>query len=53
MSGGDSADDDAGAGSARGSGGGGLPSWDVLRRAMRWETLAVSGFLVVLAAPAS
>ncbi|MFH8681857.1 hypothetical protein [Streptomyces lydicus] len=53
MSDGDSGDDDAGAGSARDSRGGGLPSWDVLRRAMRWETLAVPGFLVVLAAPGS
>ncbi|WP_164492871.1 hypothetical protein [Streptomyces lydicus] len=53
MSDGDSGDDDAGAGTARGSRGGGLPSWDVLRRAMRWETLAVPGFLVLLAAPAS
>ncbi|MFI9354982.1 hypothetical protein ACWGLP_26115 [Streptomyces lydicus] len=54
MSDGDSGDDnDASAGSATRRGGSGFPSWDVLRRAMRWETLAVPVFLVVLAAPAS
>ncbi|MFF8371538.1 hypothetical protein ACF05W_22195 [Streptomyces lydicus] len=54
MSDGDSDDyDDASAGSATRSGGSGFPSWDVLRRAMRWETLALLVFLVVLAALAS
>ncbi|MFH8632539.1 hypothetical protein ACH4CC_22140 [Streptomyces lydicus] len=44
---------DAGAGSAGHSRGSGSPSWDVLCRAMRWETLALLVFLVVLAALAS
>ncbi|MDC7335509.1 hypothetical protein [Streptomyces lydicus] len=48
---GDSGDyNDASAGHSRGSG---SPSWDVLCRAMRWETLALLVFLVVLAALAS
>ncbi|MFG2827275.1 hypothetical protein ACGFWI_07340 [Streptomyces sp. NPDC048434] len=36
--------------SARSSG---VPSWSVLRRAMRWETLVLLLILVVLAAAAS
>ncbi|MEU5237375.1 hypothetical protein ACH4UR_07085 [Streptomyces lydicus] len=44
---------DASWGSVRRSGESGVPSWDVLRRAMRWETLALVVFLVVLAALAS
>ncbi|MFH9870826.1 hypothetical protein ACH4NT_32715 [Streptomyces lydicus] len=57
MSDGDSGDsgdyNDASAGSVGRSRGSGVPSWDVLRRAMRWETLALLVFLVVLAALAS
>ncbi|MFF8900375.1 hypothetical protein ACF082_23215 [Streptomyces lydicus] len=57
MSDGDSGDsgdyNDASAGSVRRSRGSGSPSWDVLCRAMRWETLALLVFLVVLAALAS
>ncbi|WP_406222100.1 hypothetical protein [Streptomyces decoyicus] len=39
--------------SSRGSSSSSLPSVSVLRRAMRWETLALVVFLVALAAIAS
>ncbi|MEU5212798.1 hypothetical protein [Streptomyces sp. NPDC020742] len=46
--------DDASAGPTGSSHGGGIPpSWSVLRRAMRWETLALVVLFVVVAALAS
>ncbi|MGW1376340.1 hypothetical protein ACWD6P_18995 [Streptomyces sp. NPDC002446] len=40
-------------GGARRSGGSESPSWDVIRRAMRWETLAILLILMILAVVAS
>lgn len=43
-------DSDSGSGRGSSSSGGSLPALSTLRRAMRWETFAVLGVLVLLAA---
>ncbi len=48
-----SGDDSYGTGGPTRGGSGSLPSLDVIRRAMRWETLVILLILVILAAVAS